>query len=210
MPRKPATIHQLVLPGLLVPSIHSTVAGVDEVGRGAIFGPVVAAAVVLPDNALDPLTNAGVTDSKLLSASQRQELATEIQRWAIDSRVGYASVREIDRLNILYASLLAMKRAVQKLQIQPDLCLIDGNQLVPDLEISQQTIVKGDQTCLTIAAASIVAKVWRDELITRLAHRYPGYDLATNKGYGTLAHRRAIAQLGITPYHRRSFSPCQV
>lgn len=209
MVRKPSAIHQPDLPGLLLSPTHSLIAGVDEVGRGALFGPVVAAAVILPDNAHDSLTIAGVTDSKLLSAPQRLELAQMIRRVATASHIGCASVREIDRLNILQASLLAMKRAVLKLKIQPDLCLIDGNQSVPGLLIAQRTLVKGDQTCLAIAAASILAKVWRDELITRLSQRYPNYNLATNKGYGTLAHRRAIAEYGITPYHRKSFSPCQ-
>ncbi|MDX2242692.1 MAG: ribonuclease HII [Leptolyngbyaceae cyanobacterium bins.302] len=186
------------------------IAGVDEVGRGALFGPVVAAAVILPESSLDQLSALGVTDSKQLSASQRKEYVRWIAQLAVDYRIGYASVREIDRLNILQASLLAMQRAINRLSVQPELCLIDGNQTVPGLTMPQQTIVKGDQTSLAIASASIVAKVWRDELITRLAKRYPAYDLATNKGYGTPKHRQAIAQHGITPYHRKSFSPCQI
>lgn len=184
------------------------VAGVDEVGRGALFGPVVAAAVILPDAAWRELAALGVTDSKRLSSLQRQQLAAQIQAVALDCRIGLASVREIDRLNILQASLLAMRRAIARLHPQPKLCWIDGNQQVPGLMMPQQTIVKGDQKSLSIAAASIVAKVWRDRLIIRLAMKYPGYDLATNKGYGTAKHRLALQQLGITAQHRRSFSPC--
>jgi ribonuclease HII len=191
-------------------SAAQVIAGVDEVGRGCLFGPVVAAAVILPDSATVALTEAGVTDSKLLSALQRQHLATHIKALTIAYRIGYASVREIDRLNILQASLLAMRRAVLRLQVQPDLCLIDGNQKIPGLGLPQQTVVKGDQTSLAIAAASIIAKVWRDELISRLAVRYPQYDLARNKGYGTAAHRQALQQFGPSPYHRMSFEPCRV
>lgn len=186
------------------------IAGVDEVGRGALFGPVVAAAVILPLDAHAHLSQLGVTDSKQLSPKQRQDLAVQIRRSAIDCKVGMASVQEIDRLNILRASLLAMRRAIIRLQPQPDLCLVDGNRPVPELSIPQQTIVQGDCLSLAIAAASIVAKVWRDQLITRLAVRYPGYDLATNKGYGTVKHRQALQQLGVSRQHRRSFSPCRL
>jgi len=201
--------HQLDLPGLTDLS-GAVIAGVDEVGRGALFGPVVAAAVILPESSLALLAAQGVRDSKQLSASQRRELLQSIRQLAVDCRIGYASVREIDRLNILQASLLAMKRAILRLKVQPDLCLIDGNQRVPNLPLPQQTIIQGDQNSLAIAAASIIAKVWRDDLITRLSKRYPAYQLATNKGYGTAAHRQALATYGATPYHRKSFSPCQV
>lgn len=184
------------------------VAGVDEVGRGALFGPVVAAAVILPTSAIDPLALAGVTDSKRLTPQRRTVLAAQIQQLAI-CRIGLASVREIDRLNILQASLLAMRRSILRLDPVPTLCLIDGNQRVPNLSLPQQTVVKGDQNSLAIAAASIIAKVWRDALIDRLAAKYPQYNLSTNKGYGTIAHRQAIVQFGITRQHRRSFSPCR-
>lgn len=186
------------------------IAGVDEVGRGALFGPVVAAAVILPPNAMTPLIQAGITDSKQLSPKQRQILAQQIQTSALTCKIGIASVREIDRLNILQASLLSMRRAIVRLQPQPQICLIDGNQRVPSLTIPQQTIVQGDCKSIHIAAASIVAKVWRDQLIIRLATRFPGYDLATNKGYGTAKHRQALQQLGISCQHRRSFSPCRL
>jgi len=192
------------------PLARESVAGVDEVGRGALFGPVVAAAVILPESAIAPLTAAGVTDSKLLAADQRSILAQQIKALAVDCRIGYASVAEIDRLNILQASLLAMKRAILRLSIQPQLCLIDGNQRIPNLSLPQQTVIKGDQTSLAIAAASILAKVWRDDLICRLAIKYSQYHLASNKGYGTPAHRQAIQQFGPSRQHRRSFSPCQI
>lgn len=184
-------------------------AGVDEVGRGALFGPVVAAAVILPADAIAPLTTAGVTDSKKLSSAKRKQLSVQIRQIA-HCAVGVASVYEIDRINILQASLLAMRRAILQLSPAPQLCLIDGNQRVPKLPMAQQTIVKGDQRELAIAAASIVAKVWRDELIIRLESRYPGYDLSSNKGYGSAKHRAGIASLGICRQHRKSFRSCQL
>ena len=209
--RKSLTIDQLELLELSNSKNSSLIiAGVDEVGRGALFGPVVAAAVILPNSALADLAIAGVTDSKLLSPSERQRLAVQIRSIAIAYRIGYASVREIDRLNILQASLLAMKRAIAKLSIQPDFCLIDGNQCIPGLLVPQQAVVKGDQKFTAIAAASILAKVWRDELMIRLGLRYPQYDFAANKGYGTVNHRQAIQKYGITPHHRTSFSPCRL
>ena len=209
--RKSLTIDQLELLELSNSKNSSLIiAGVDEVGRGALFGPVVAAAVILPNSALADLAIAGVTDSKLLSPSERQRLAVQIRSIAIAHRIGYASVREIDRLNILQASLLAMKRAIVKLSIQPDFCLIDGNQCIPGLLVPQQAVVKGDQKFTAIAAASILAKVWRDELMIRLGLRYPQYDFAANKGYGTVNHRQAIQKYGITPHHRTSFSPCRL
>ncbi|MEL6247277.1 MAG: ribonuclease HII [Cyanobacteria bacterium J06627_15] len=186
------------------------VAGVDEVGRGALFGPVVAAAVMLTPEQATQLAAAGVTDSKRLRPRQRTALARQIQTVAIDCRVAYASVREIDRLNILQASLLAMRRSIERLSPAPTRCLIDGNQLVPGLAIEQEAWVKGDTRSVAIAAASIAAKVWRDTLIIRLDARYPGYDLASNKGYGSQKHRDALQQLGPTLQHRRSFAPCRV
>ncbi|MEB3279077.1 MAG: ribonuclease HII [Lyngbya sp.] len=186
------------------------IAGVDEVGRGALFGPVVAAAVILSDQALTTLTAAGVRDSKQLTPKARTRLADEIRAIALDCQVAVASVREIDRLNILQATLLAMKRSILKLQPPPDLCLIDGNQRIRDLLIPQQTLIKGDQTSTAIASASIVAKVWRDELIVRLADKYPEYDLIHNKGYGTKKHRQALQRYGPCSQHRLSFTPCQL
>jgi ribonuclease HII len=185
------------------------IAGVDEVGRGALFGPVVAAALLISDAALAELAIEGVADSKTLSATHREYLAKVICSKSLDCRIGIATVREIDRLNILQASLLAMRRAIMQLAPTPGLCLIDGNQLVPQLPMPQLGLVKGDRRSLRIAAASIVAKVWRDRLIVRLARRYPGYDLVTNKGYGTPKHLAALGQIGVSKQHRRSFSPCK-
>lgn len=186
------------------------VAGVDEVGRGALFGPVVAAAVILPATVLLELVEAKVRDSKQLSAYRRQELAKKICTCSLAWSIGFASSTEIDRINILQASLIAMKRAVLKLKVKPQLCLVDGNHVIKDLVIPQQTLVKGDQKSLAIASASIVAKVWRDDLITRLASNYPMYDLEANKGYGTARHLQALREYGASPLHRRSFRPCQV
>lgn len=195
------------------PAIEFTpdwIAGVDEVGRGCLFGPVVAAAVILPAESERELIEIGVKDSKKLTSLQRSRLVAKIHQVAVDAQIGVASVREIDRLNILQASLLAMKRAIFKLKVQPQLCFIDGNQQIPNLPFPQKTLVQGDSRSPAIAAASILAKVWRDELIVRLAVKYPQYDLIHNKGYGTQKHRLALQQYGVSPQHRRSFSPCRV
>ncbi len=190
--------------------IQGLVAGVDEVGRGALFGPVVAAAVILPEHALPELIAAKIKDSKQLSSQRRTQLARQICALAIDWKIGFASTAEIDQINILQASLLAMKRAVLKLKVQPALCLIDGNQLVKNLPLPQQTIVKGDERSLAIASASIVAKVWRDDLVLRLASKYGMYDLEHNKGYGSQRHLLALQQYGVSRLHRKSFRPCQI
>jgi ribonuclease HII len=184
------------------------VAGLDEVGRGALFGEVVAAAVILPIGKMSDLAEMGVTDSKKLSAARREKLAQTIQNIAIAWAVGTASVTEIDQFNILSASLLAMERAIAQLKIRPQHCLVDGNQKLRfELieAIPQTTIIQGDSRSLSIAAASIVAKVWRDRRINELANIYQGYDLASNKGYGTLKHRQAIAHLGYSDQHRQTF-----
>ncbi|AFY33351.1 ribonuclease HII [Calothrix sp. PCC 7507] len=194
---------------LSVLSDTSGMAGVDEVGRGALFGPVVAAAVILPNHAWPELMAAKIKDSKKLSSSRRTKLAQQICTLAIDWKIGFASTAEIDQINILQATLLAMKRAVLKLKVQPTICLIDGNQSVKDLLLPQQTIVKGDERSLTIAAASIVAKVWRDDLVLRLASKYPMYGLDRNKGYGSQKHLLALQKYGPSPLHRKSFRPCQ-
>lgn len=205
----PAELHWLELsPDLF--GIPGLIVGVDEVGRGALFGPVVAAAVVLPASAFPELIAAGINDSKKLSSVRRSKLAAQICQLATDWKIGFAATAEIDQINILQATLLAMKRAVLKLKVQPALCLVDGNQLIKDLVIPQQTIVKGDERSLSIAAASIVAKVWRDELILRLASKYPQYDLVRNKGYGSPKHLLALRQYGASSLHRKSFSPCQI
>lgn len=187
---------------------RTLIAGVDEVGRGALFGPVVAAIVVLPRSAIPQLIDLGVADSKKLSGRKRQELIEPIKELVTDWRICSASVAEIDRLNILQASLLTMKRCVVNLSVKPDLCLVDGKFAIPDLEITQKTVVKGDMRSPVIAAASILAKVWRDETIVELAPKYPEYELAKNKGYPTAKHRLAIQQYGISSKHRRSFKSC--
>ena len=177
------------------------IAGVDEVGRGPLAGPVVAAAVIL----LRPLE--GLADSKVLCAPERERLAG-LLRGQARIGVGAASVAEIDRINILQASLLAMRRAVLRLGCLPDLALIDGNK-APELPCPAQTIIDGDALVPAISAASIVAKVTRDHLMRRLAVRYPGYGWETNVGYATTAHREAIWQLGACCHHRRSFASVQ-
>jgi ribonuclease HII len=183
--------------------------GVDEVGRGALFGPVVAAAVVLPLSDVPKLIEVGVKDSKKLTAKQRKQLVLPIQQIVSDWQIASCNVTEIDRLNILQASLLAMKKSILQLKISPDLCLVDGNIAIAQLPIPQQTIVKGDAKSPIIAAASILAKVWRDELIVSWADKYPEYNLAANKGYPTLVHRLAIEKYGLSPEHRRSFRACR-
>lgn len=190
-------------------SPQTAIAGVDEVGRGALFGSVVAAAVVLPCSAIPQLIALGVRDSKKLSASQRQQLIEPIKNLVASWQIGSASVAEIDRLNILQASLLAMKRSVIGLQTTPDICLVDGKFPIPSLDLRQKLVVKGDLRSPVIAAASILAKVWRDELIIKLAEQYPEYGLAANKGYPTIAHRLAIQKYGICAEHRRSFKSCR-
>ncbi|MBF2063384.1 MAG: ribonuclease HII [Calothrix sp. C42_A2020_038] len=188
---------------------NKLVAGVDEVGRGALFGPVVAAAIILPNSAFPELIAARINDSKKLSSARRIHLAQIICNICSDWKIGFASTVEIDRINILQASLLAMKRAVLKLSVQPEICLIDGNHSIQGLPVPQQTIIKGDSISISIAAASIVAKVWRDDLILRLATKYPMYDLIRNKGYGSQRHLMALQQYGTSRLHRKSFSPCQ-
>lgn len=208
MPKLPKSLYPLQFDLDQLPELtldYQLVAGVDEVGRGALFGDVVAAAVILPKEAIAPLASLGVKDSKKLSPQRRHQLALEIKTVALAWQIASATVAEIDEINILQASLLAMKRAIANLAITPDICLVDGNQSIPGLPIPQQTLVKGDERSITIAAASILAKVWRDEQITNLAATYPEYYLAQNKGYGTAQHLEALRQYGASPLHRQSF-----
>ena len=178
------------------------VAGVDEVGRGPLCGPVVAAAV-----RLDPLrVPEGLNDSKKLTPARREALSALLHDVA-EVAVAQASVEEIDRLNILQASHLAMCRAVQGLPCPPDHVLVDGNRIPRDLAGSAEAVVKGDAHSLSIAAASIVAKVWRDRLMVDLAQQHPGYGWDKNAGYPTKDHLAALRNLGVTPHHRRSFKP---
>lgn len=181
------------------------IAGVDEAGRGPLAGPVVAAAVIL--DAQRPI--AGLADSKVLTEKRRAELAEQIRLQSHAWAIGSASVDEIDRINILQATLLAMQRAVQALAPAPELALVDGNQ-APRLGCRVQTIVQGDVLVPAISAASILAKVARDDLMLALDAEYPGYGFAVHKGYPTAAHRRALEAKGITPAHRRSFGPVRM
>ncbi len=181
------------------------VAGIDEAGRGPWAGPVVAAAVVFRGGDPPPKLRVAITDSKLLSAERRAALQPAILACA-DAAVGVASVAEVDSMNILQATLLAMRRAVARLVDAPDLALVDGNR-APHLPCSVRTVVGGDRKSLSIAAASIVAKVTRDRLMARLAADYPGYGWERNAGYGTAEHQAALARLGPCKHHRRSFRP---
>lgn len=177
-------------------------AGVDEVGRGPLAGDVVAAAVILdPARPID-----GLRDSKKLTEKKRRQLALLIRERALSWSVGRASVAEIDEINILQASLLAMRRAVEGLPVQPEYVLVDGNRL-PLWSYASEPVIKGDDRVAEIAAASILAKVQRDGEMVTLDQQYPGYGLARHKGYPTRAHLEALRALGVTPVHRRSFAP---
>jgi ribonuclease HII len=178
------------------------IAGLDEAGRGPLAGPVVAAAVVLPRTR----TLKGIADSKTLKAEQREKALSLIRKRALGIGIGIVEAEEIDRLNILQASLKAMELALQNLSLSPDCLLIDGLHTLR-LPLSQQAIPKGDGRCLSIAAASIVAKVTRDRLMVAYHEKYPEYNFARHKGYGTREHLRAIRDHGCCPLHRQSFRP---
>jgi len=180
----------------------SVIAGVDEVGRGCIVGPVVAAAVIL--NPEYPIL--GLTDSKKLTPKKREILALEIKQHAIAWAVGRAEASEIDTINILHASLLAMKRAVLSLPMAPTWLKVDGNQY-PDVDCLGETIIQGDLLVAEISAASILAKVYRDNEMWVLDALYPGYEFSRHKGYPTKLHKEKLSQLGVTEQHRRSFAP---
>jgi ribonuclease HII len=181
------------------------VAGLDEVGRGPLAGPVVAAACVLPAR-LPRGLKARLADSKTVLEPDRVEIAAILRDYA-DVAVARAEVAEIDTLNILHASMLAMSRALAGLETAPEAALVDGNRLPPDLPCAAEAVVGGDGTCLSVAAASIVAKVARDALMVELAQHHPGYGWETNAGYATQMHLCALQNLGPTPEHRRSFAP---
>jgi ribonuclease HII len=176
-------------------------AGCDEVGRGCLAGPVVAAAVILPKKFKHKL----LTDSKQLKKTDREQLQQEIKDSALAWAVAEVSHAEIDEINILNASFKAMHLAIDQLKVQPEFLLIDGNRFKPYRGLDYKCIVKGDAKYLSIAAASVLAKTYRDELMEKLANEFPGYGWATNVGYPTPEHREGIKTLGITPYHRKSF-----
>lgn len=177
-------------------------AGCDEAGRGCLAGSVYAAAVILPPDYLNERLN----DSKKLTACQRYALRQDIERDAVAWAVGVVTPQEIDQINILNASILAMHRALDQLQVRPEAIIVDGNRFKPYRDLPHTTIVKGDGKYLSIAAASILAKTYRDDEMIRLAQEYPDYDWQHNMGYPTRKHREAIRQHGITPYHRRTFN----
>ncbi len=184
------------------PQGYELIAGVDEVGRGPLVGAVVTAAVILdPNNPIE-----GLADSKKLSEKKRLALAAEIKEKALAWALGRAEAEEIDKLNILHATLLAMQRAVKSLKISPHLVLVDGNR-VPELDMPAQAIVKGDGKVAEISAASILAKVARDQEMEALDKRFPQYEFAKHKGYPTKVHLEKLAQFGVLPQHRRSFAP---
>ena len=177
-------------------------AGCDEAGRGCLAGDLYAAAVILPPDFRNELLN----DSKKLTESKRYQLRSIIESEAIAWAVGIVTAKEIDRINILRASILAMHRAVEQLKVEPGHLIIDGNKFTPYRNIPFKTVVKGDATYMSIAAASILAKTYRDDYMLALAREYPQYDWASNKGYPTAKHRAAIREYGVTPHHRLSFN----
>ncbi|MBF1578402.1 MAG: ribonuclease HII [Prevotella sp.] len=177
-------------------------AGCDEAGRGCLAGSVYAAAVILPSDYQNELLN----DSKKLTAKKRYALREEIERDAIAWAVGIVTPEEIDKINILNASFLAMHRALDQLQVRPEAVIVDGNRFKPYQDLPSTTIVKGDGKYLSIAAASILAKTYRDDYMLSLAEEYPQYDWQSNMGYPTKKHRQAIREHGITPYHRKSYN----
>ncbi len=198
----PAALPDFARETALYQSGLAIVCGVDEVGRGPLAGPVTAAAVVLDPGNLP----GGLNDSKRLSAAQRAALSDEIHALA-EVSIAHASVEEIDEINILQAAHLAMCRAIDGLATPADFALVDGNRLPRGLRIAAEPVVKGDARSLSIAAASIVAKVCRDAIMVDLAQQHPGYGWDRNAGYPTKAHLEALQNLGVTPHHRRSFSP---
>ena len=177
-------------------------AGCDEAGRGCLAGSVYAAAVILPEGYQNELLN----DSKQLTERRRYQLREIIERDAVAWAVGIVTPEEIDKINILNASILAMHRALDQLKVRPEAVIVDGNRFKPYQKLPYTTIVKGDGKYLSIAAASILAKTYRDDYMNRLAEEYPQYDWRSNKGYPTKKHRDAIRQFGITPYHRKSYN----
>lgn len=200
-----AKTHNILLPHYYEGKIE---AGCDEAGRGCLAGSVYAAAVILPADYHNDLLN----DSKQLTEKRRYQLRTEIERDALTWAVGIVTPEEIDRINILNASILAMHRAVDQLTVRPEAIIVDGNKFKPyrdpqsGLILPHTTIVKGDGKYLAIAAASILAKTYRDDYMNRLAEEYPHYDWRSNKGYPTKKHREGIRQHGVSPYHRMSYN----
>jgi ribonuclease HII len=184
---------------------NTYISGVDEVGRGCLAGPVVAAAVILPASRKIAKKLARVNDSKLLSPQLRRELFSVIREHALDYSIGIVSANVIDQINILQATFLAMRRALAGLASEINYVLVDGNKKIPRISYEQSAIIQGDSSSLSIAAASILAKVVRDEIMVRLAENYAGYFFEKHKGYGTKVHRQALEEKGLTDLHRRTF-----
>lgn len=187
------------------------IAGIDEAGRGPWVGPVVAAAVTFHTHNINPILLNALNDSKKLSAKKREELyellKQEAQNGKLNYGIGEASAQEIDDMNILQATFLAMQRAVEELPQIPDMAIIDGNRQPKEFPCPSVTLIKGDATSYSVAAASIIAKVYRDRLMTELARQYPGYGFEKNAGYGTKSHIEGLQKFGITPEHRKSYRP---
>lgn len=179
---------------------YQLICGVDEAGRGPLAGPVCAAAVILPPHAEIP----GLNDSKKLTDKKRRELFPVICQQSLAYGIAFSDEKEIDEINILQATFVAMKRAVENLSVKPDYILVDGNKL-PDFEIPAQYVIKGDSLSASIAAASVLAKVTRDDLMLKMAGQYPGYGFEIHKGYGTKAHYEALTKMGASPIHRLTF-----
>ncbi|MDG1040088.1 MAG: ribonuclease HII [Polaribacter sp.] len=176
-------------------------AGTDEAGRGCLSGPVVAAAVILPENFEHPFLN----DSKQLTEKQRKELRPFIEKNALTFGVSFVDEKEVDKINVLQASITGMQRSIAQLNPQPEFIIVDGNKFKPYKDIPHETIVKGDATYLSIAAASVLAKTYRDEFMEKIHQEFPMYNWKQNKGYPTKQHRNAIREFGITYYHRKTF-----
>lgn len=202
----PDFTHERNIPDLFTPR-NGLIAGVDEAGRGPLAGPVVAGAVIFPNLEIDDYLRNELNDSKKLTAAKREKLFDALH--ASNALIGFgtASVEEIDALNILQATFLAMRRAVEALPRTPDFALIDGNKVPPSLPCPAQALIKGDALSLSVAAASIVAKVTRDRIMTDLAKEFPFYGWEKNAGYGTKAHLDGIAAHGVCPHHRKTFAP---
>ncbi|CAM1351299.1 ribonuclease HII [Tenacibaculum insulae] len=180
---------------------HVLEAGTDEAGRGCLSGPVVAAAVILPENFQHELLN----DSKQLSEKKRQELRPYIEKHALAYAVTFVDHKEVDEINVLQASIIGMQRAIAQLLPQPEFIIVDGNKFKPYKEIPHETIVKGDAKFMSIAAASVLAKTYRDDYMAKIHEEHPQYNWKKNKGYPTKEHRNAIREFGATPYHRKTF-----
>ena len=201
-------MHKLNLEKKLFKQKYHYIAGVDEVGRGPLAGPVVSACVLVDINFLENINNLKeLNDSKKTSLKNREKIFSMIQDNAVSVGIGVCSPKTIDKINILQASLLSSKKAVLNLSHEADIVLMDGKFKIPDLNIDQENIIQGDAKVAVIALASIIAKVYRDKLMTKLNKKYPGYDFEKNKGYGTAYHRKKIKELGPCKIHRYSFAP---